>query len=650
MAPPQGQASYKKQAGILAISNDRKSVSWTPAQPPDAAPSLVISAANVVNLQQTPESSPKVMLKIFVQDPGQSEPTAHVFTFTSKADPRSEANAIKDALANVIQAQKAAQNAADAAAASNGGQSAAMTIANVISSAGRGSSLWEDDDRLKSDVRLQQSLMQEDAALQRTFMEALSLKPESISTTQFTAQFWSSRVHLLRAHAIAQNQGRGKYNVFSELRREDGGTKLSLTQDHVRAIFEQYPVMRWIYDEVVPRKCSNEVEFWSRFFQSQLYMRLRGLKFDPTKESRDKYLDTEEFLNHPELTGLRTTAAEMHIPKFIDLEGNEENHSQRKGNRPDSELRATALDKAPIIRRLNALSEKLMATVRPNDFDASAPIGMTEATYEQLRLRDLGGDPEQERIILNIRDQSRFFSDKGKGHDEAVNGVDNTNPFKTIDVSQSIRDICDDLTIHFARPGAGVIPIDPYEDEDEDEDQDDNMGMDGTNNDRGPTRAETGSSLATKHILSLVQAHRDQTSEIPTASGLSTGIYDRLTLTQATTIEFLRQFWHAFLSGDAGRANEISSLVESLNRALDRINVIADDAEKERLEHIRTQERSLEERFRKTGRRHRLDPKAIRGGGAIVKQLLGPIIRSLANAVQRYRQAFEEQMKGLGDD
>lgn len=641
MAPPQGQASYKKQPGTLAISNDRKSVSWMPIQPPDAAPSLVISAANIVNLQQTPESSPKVMLKIFVQDPGQSEPTAHVFTFTSKADPRGEANAIKDALANVIQAQKAAQNAA-AAAESNGGQSAAMTIANVISSAGRGSSLWEDDDRLKSDVKLQQSLMQEDAALQRTFMEALSLKPESISTTQFTAQFWSSRVHLLRAHAIAQNQGRGKYNVFSELRREDGGTKLSLTQDHVRAIFEQYPVMRTIYDEVVPQKCKSEVEFWSRFFQSQLYMRLRGLKFDPTKESRDKYLDTEEYLNHPELTGLRTTAAEMHIPKFIDLEGNEENHSQRKGNRPDSELRATALDKAPIIRRLNALSEKLMATVRPTDVDASAPIGMTETTYEQLRLRDLGGDPEQERIILNIRDQSRFFSDKGKGPDEGVNGVD-TNPFKTIDASQAIRDICGDLKKHFARPGAGVIPIDPYEDEDEDE----NMGMD--DNDGGPTRPETGSSLATKHILSLVQAHRDQTSEIPTASGLSTGIYDRLTLTQATTIEFLRQFWHAFLSGEAGRANEIASLVESLNRALDRINVIADDAEKERLEHIRTQERSLEERFRKTGRRHRLDPKAIKGGGAVVKQLLGPIIRSLANAVQRYRQAFEEQTKGVGD-
>src|SRR5882757_4599245 len=120
MAPPQGQASYRKQAGTLAISKDRKSVSWTPAQPPDAAPSLVLSAANITNLQQTPETNPKVMLKIFAQDPGQSEPVGYVFTFISASDSRSEANAIKEALANVIQAQKAAQTAATA---SSDGQS-----------------------------------------------------------------------------------------------------------------------------------------------------------------------------------------------------------------------------------------------------------------------------------------------------------------------------------------------------------------------------------------------------------------------------------------------------------------------------------------------------------------------------------------------
>lgn len=633
MAPPRGDASYKKQPGVLAISKDRKSVSWSPAQPPDAAPTLVLSAANITNLQQTPESSAKVMLKIFVQDPGQAEAIAHTFTFTSKTDPRNEANGIKDALTNVIQAQKAIQNAATP---NSGGQSAAMAMASAISGGGKVGNLWEDDERLKSDVRLQQSLMQENSDLQKTFMESLSLKPESISNTQFTAQFWSSRVHLLRAHAIAQSQGKGKYNVFSELRREDGGTKMSLTQDHVRAIFEQYPVMRIVYDEVVPSKCKSEVEFWSRFFQSQLFMKLRGLKFDPARESRDRYLDTEEFLNHPDLTGLRATSSELHIAKFIDLEGNEENHSRRQGNRPDSELRASALDKAPIIRKLNALSEKLMATVRPSDVDAAAPIGMGEAEYESLRLRDLEGDPEQERIILNIQDQSRFFAENNTSQDKK-NGAE-SNPFHNINPSKAIRDVFKDFSTHFAQPGVGVIPIAAYEAEDEEMD----------NGDETKEKSESGSAVAMQHIFSLIQAHRDQTSEIAESSGLSATIYERLTLTQATTIEFLRQFWNAFLSGDAARATEVASLVESLNRALDRINVIANDAERERQDHIRAQERAVEERFRKTGRRPKIDHGAIKGGGKVVKQLLGPVIKSLANAVQRYKQAFEEQTKNTG--
>jgi len=633
MAPPRGAASYKKQNGVIAISKDRKSISWTPSEAKIAAPTLVISAANITNLQQTPESSAKVMLKIFSQDPGQSEPVSHVFTFTSSTDARGEANAIKDALANVIQAQKAAQNAA---AAPGPGPSAAMTIANAISGSGRLGHFWEDDERLKSDVKLQQSLMEEDPNLQRTFLEARNMKPDSISNTQFTAQFWASRVHLLRAHAIAQNQGRGKYNVFSELRREDGGTKLNLTQDHVRAIFEQYPVMRIIYDEVVPKKCKSEVDFWSRFFQSQLFMKLRGLKFDPRKEAQDKILDVDEYLNHPELTGLRQTSSELHIPKFIDLEGNEENNSQRQGNRPDTELRATVLDKAPIIRTLNALSEKLMASVRPSDVDAAAPIGMDEATYESLRLRDLAGDPQQNRIILNIRDQSRFFSESGATQDA------DSNPFRALDPSKAITDVCRDITTHFPQPGAGVIPIDEYEGE---EDLDGENTYQNSNNNR-----ESSSPPALEHVLSLIQGHRDQTAEIPTASGLPSGIYDRLTLTHATTIEFLRQFWNAFLSGDPSRANEVSSLVESLNRAVDRINVIAQDAERERNVIVKSAERSVEERFRRTGRRHRVDYAGIGGGEKVVRQLLGPIIKSLADAVQRYQQALDEQTKELGDE
>jgi transcription initiation factor TFIIH subunit 1 len=630
MAPPQGQATYKKQSGTLAISKDRKSVSWTPSQPPDAAPVVVLSAASITNLQQTPETNPKVMLKIFAQNPGQSEAIAHVFTFTATKDPRGEANGIKDALANVIQAQKAAQNAATA---TSGGQSAAMTMANAISGGGRIGNLWEDDERLKADSRLQQALLQANPELARTYKEALSLKPESLSKEQFVQQFWSSRVHLLRAQAISKVQERGTFNVLAGINK--GESKLSLRQDQIRAIFEQYPVMRIIYDDLVPRRVPNEADFWSKFFQSQLHMKLRGLKYDPTKTSRDEHIDVERYLNHPLVTGLRPGANEMHIPKFIDLEGNEENHFGY-GNRPEFDLRPSNLDKAPVIRKLNAISEKLMAAVRPSDVDASAPIGMVESEYEQLKLRDLEGTPEQQRVILHIRDQNRFFSDNQSGQQD----TDNANRFLNLDPAKAIRDVSSDISVHFAQPGVGVLPIAEFEEEDPEEmDEEDSS-----------SKPETGSSTATNHILSLLQAHKNQTAPVPDSSNLSPQIYDRLTLTHATTIEFLRQFWNTFLSGDPLRVNELASLVESLNRAHDRINRITEDAERERQDEMKKIKAELQARYEKTGRRRAMKLDDVRsGGGGVVKELLGPITKSLLVAVQKYKIAFEEQAKSAGD-
>src|SRR2546423_12036494 len=211
--PPQGLTIYKKQEGILALSKDRKAVSWTPAAPPNAPPALAIMADTITNLQQLPETNPKVMLKIFAQAKGQTEPVPYTFNFISSKNARSEANAIKDALTTSTQNAKAESNLM---AAQGGGSSAAMTIANAISGPKSGN-VWEDDNRLKSDFSLQESLMREDPSLRKTFLEAQKTKPESISNTQFTSQFWSSRVHLLRAHAITKSQRRGSHNVLSSL-------------------------------------------------------------------------------------------------------------------------------------------------------------------------------------------------------------------------------------------------------------------------------------------------------------------------------------------------------------------------------------------------------------------------------------------------
>ena len=585
----------------------------------------MITVSTITNLQQTPESSPKVMLKIFTQPKGETEAVGHVFAFTSASNARAEANSIKEALTTAIQAYKAAQNND---AASSGGSSAAMAIANAISG-GRSGNVWDDDDKLKADLDLQQSLMRDDPVLQRTFEESRKLKPESLSNTQFTAQFWASRVHLLRAHAISRSQARGSYNVFSTLKpTSDGGDKkLSLSKEHVHLIFAQYPLVLRVYDDVVP-KPYDETAFWSRFFQSKLFKKLRGLKIDQsdaTDAVLDQYLDAEEF------TGGRRMEREMQVSKIIDMEGNEENHSQRKGNAPYRELRPQSLEKVPIIRTLNSLSEKLMAQVAPSDIDPSQPIGMDETTYENLRLRDLAGDPEQNRIILNVRDQSRFFTDSGDAGDISKE----TTALPWIDPQTAITSVCDDLTRAFPRPGVGVIRVDGFEQEEEDDEHSDDE----------KEKEASPSARATSHIMELIRQHSAQTQEIPAQSGLSTSVYERVTLTHATTTEFLHQFWAAFLSGDASRANEIASLVESLNRAMDRIKAVADDAEGDRNELIKKAKRDAITIQERTGLRRRIDYQAIKGGAEVVHQLLGPSTSAVATALARYKKALQEQTR-----
>ncbi|KAL8865016.1 MAG: hypothetical protein Q9174_007120, partial [Haloplaca sp. 1 TL-2023] len=216
MAPPRGSAAYKKQDGTLAISKDGQSVSWTPVTPPGAKAALTLAVSAITNLQQTPASTPKVMLKIFAQPSGASAPETHVFNFTSPTVARAEADAIKDALSRGIQQAKAGGETP--AAPGGSASSAAMAIASAVSSgqqAGASQDGVYDDTKLQSDIELQQSLLKANPQLKKTFMESLRTKPSTITDTHFTSQFWSSRTHLLRAHAIEKSQTRGSYNVLA---------------------------------------------------------------------------------------------------------------------------------------------------------------------------------------------------------------------------------------------------------------------------------------------------------------------------------------------------------------------------------------------------------------------------------------------------
>ncbi|OOF98087.1 hypothetical protein ASPCADRAFT_205349 [Aspergillus carbonarius ITEM 5010] len=624
MAPPSGSAAYKKKDGTLTIAQDSQSISWIPAAG-GAAGTITLPVAQITNLQQTPASNPKVMLKIFVLPPNApaNAPEQYVFSFTAGANARPEADAIRDALSAAIQAAKTAQNPPV-----KEGLSPAMAIANAVSSVGKVKNPWDDDKRLQGDVELQQSLLKSNPVLQRMFMESLHTKPDTLSAGQFMTLFWSTRLHLLRAHAIERSQTRGSYNVLSTLkpRVEDSVTKLNISKEQIQLIFNQHPLVKRVYDENVPKL--SEQQFWSRFFQSRLFKKLRGERIsetDPTDMVLDKYLKADESGN---------LLRDAHVPNFLDLAGNEVNNSQRQGNRPDVDMRPSSVEKVPIIRTLNSLSEKIMANVAPADGEAHTSAG-DDGTYNELQLRDLRGDEEQNRILLNVKDQSRFFSSQNKSAEDEQNKL-----FAQQDPNKILGNLRGELGRNLPEGGAAPLGklVEPQEDEDEDEQKFINVVGSRPNLKRASTQ-----------ILEAIRDRRTQIEGSSTAGtyGLSPALYDRLTLTHATTTEFLHQFWQAFLSGNADRAAEVASLVESLNRAMERIKSVAQDAEAERHAEISRLKQHAREMLEKTGRKLKLNLASVGGGEQTVNRLLGPTIRALEMALAKYNQALADETKDV---
>lgn len=633
MSTIQGAAAYKKKDGTLHIARDQKSIQWLPVGERDPKKGLAIAVADITNLQQTPEKAAKVMLKIFERASGASEPVTHTFNFNSPSDPRGEANAIKGVLTNLISAVKA--NDANLPTTNGAAPaSAAMAIASAVTSKqSSGNARWYDDAALKIDIELQQSLMKKDPGLQRTYMEARRTKPSTISDSLFNSQFWSTRINLLRAHAVETHQKKGAYNVLSAVqpREVDGELKMNISAEQVQLIFNQHPLVKRVYDENVPKL--NETEFWSRFFLSRLFKKLKGtriLETDGTDPTFDRYLAASND------TGLNQRLLGLQVPNIIDLEGNEENQGgSRGGNRADYTMRPSSVIKVPIVRTLNSLSEKIMAHVAPSDVDPADPIGMNEETFNALALRDLQGDAQENRIMLNIKEQSQFFAnEKSELSAEAA-----------LYAKQDPAEILSQLRVDVSPANMGNTrghgidlssAIGVLEDSDSEEEEE--------------KKPHVGSTLsmmdAQKQILEGLKARRleiDGSNAQYSLAGLSQKLFDRLTLTQSTTTEFLHLFWAIFLSGDAERADELAKMVETLDRSMDRINAVAADAEKERANVIARNKQEIRGVFERTGKKIKWDVQSVGGGENVVREMMAPTIRAISKANTEYKKALASE-------
>ncbi|KAF2642695.1 RNA polymerase II transcription factor [Massarina eburnea CBS 473.64] len=627
-------AQYKKADGKLVVSQDGRSVSWTANS---GNPKLEIAVAEIGNLQQTPATSAKASIKIVVNKaPGQTE--AHAFTFTSAAA-RDDQQTITGLLRKWIEAHKAQSTPVPTPAAAtptpDGGVGAPKPP--------EGEDTY-DDAKLMADTELQRSLLNTNVALKQRFEESLGNKPESISIIQFMNQFWATRLHMLRSHVVERSQGAGAYNVLSVVKPQlvNGVRQLAVSKEQIQLLFAQHPLIKKVYNENVPRM-SNQ-DFWSRFFSSRLLKKLKGEKItdmDPLDPRLDTYLTLSDD------TDIAPQLVMASIPHFLDVEGNEQNHSQRQGNRPDMTMRPNAHDKVPILRVLNSMSEKMMAEVPPSDgADRHGPAGVDEETYKQLQLRDLQLADKDNRVILNIKDQTQFYS-AGQGlqtSSSAATYAKRTPADVLLQMQKEVQDIPAGQGQNGGvnlRSAIGVVD-DSSSDEDAPTKKKRRVG---SRSSRTAATVQMTKAIHKRHLYGdelLPQA--SDSSDQAVKLGISAQLFDNLAMTHNTTVEFLHYFWAVYYSGDADRANEVAKLMETLDKSLDRIKAVADVAETERAALIKKQEHENEAFFKRSGRRRKFDPNNIKGGTKAINAIVEPLRRAIDAARKQYQTALNEQL------
>lgn len=629
---PSGRTLFKKKNGILSLTSDYETVTWTPTSA--ASPSISLPVNRISNLQQTPDNSSKVMLKIFEKAIEGQEATTYLFHFCSP-DARAEAKALKDVLSRLLadarsndsslpkpcEGTSLATEPPDTGGA--GGTLASITLTGAASSHPF-SSKWFDDNQLKNDIELQQSLMKKDKSLHQTYMEAMTTKPESISGAAFNSQFWSTRVNLLRAHAIDSNQKKGAYNVLSTIkpRTVDGELKLNISVEQVQLVLAQHPLVKRIYNENVPKL--SETKFWSRFFLSQLAKSLRGERITENDQP-DALFDHYNVSDNTEKSHSKIMA--QAVPHMINLEANEENQGGFKGgNAKDVEMRPRA--NIPIVKTLNSLSEKIMANVSPFDNMNNDRQGPNDHYGGELSLRDLKGNAEAHRVMLQIKEQNKFFSSKEVAPTANALVFSKQNPADVLATLKSFQRIMTDQ-------GGGTAIQASINFNEESDSEEESLAKTCV----GSRAAIRAAELEVMKDI-LQQRAQELGPDVSSPMGLPSLIAEKCSLTHATTVEFLHQFWNAFLSGDLERASELQYLAESLKLSETRIAAVADGAEVERQTLIRKRKQEIREHFERTGKKIRWKSDMIGGGRDAVKSVMHPVLHALTKAQGDYAMAL----------
>lgn len=578
---------------------------------------MKIALSAISALQASGANSAKFKLRFSYTPPktegaeAETEPVQYLFSFADrdvmgrvrdilqlslqKTSALAQAAKEKEAEAEQQKVAAAAAAAAAATASSNGKRAGGANGFHIrpVSAA----SVHLESKKLLANLDLQKKLLMEDKALKSKFEETV------IKNGLPYEEFWATRVHILRAYALTSSQKRGPYNVLSTVKpvsNSENKASVSLTRETISDIFDQYPLVRRAYNDCVPK--ISEGDFWSRFFLSRLFRRLKGEKqkpTDPTDVLLDKYID---FIDNGTLSGMRKRKAQeddeseqevdVNVPFFLDVAGNEENDPQKLGNRQDMTMRpgVEGPNAVSLIRAMNNLSQKMVYGVDDHGMEYGMHDRDESRLVNELKLNGLEEEAKTAYMELNLKSiQSSSSSTAAKNNSDTTAEA---TPTQAAPLTEEQLHPVKYMKSNLADPMLNL---------------------------QEPGLLQDDIRRAQKQVTKTIRLRSREASNNLTREqkAIELDVQEYAQLCHITSIEFLRHFWIHFRSGDPAQAAAVAKLLQSVRKSILRIEVVVRDA-----------------------------PDDIR---ASVQAALQPLLASLHKAVAAHTRAVADRYPHLND-
>ncbi|SCW00157.1 LAFE_0B10704g1_1 [Lachancea fermentati] len=563
-----GAATFKKTSGILTIDEDvsPSELLWRSTDG-DKTHKIVLNTID--KLQATPVTSDKMMLKLIgkiadtkkLKDNDGEEvapkPPSFVFSFNN----RDVMDNIKDALQMIIARYKDEEIFEEKKRKESSMGPQPSEMAPLINTSALDDSLSRE--KLLINLKLQQSLLKENKSLMKTFQETV------INSGLPPKEFWSTRVPLLRAFALTTSQRTGPYNVLSTIKpvaSSDNKVNVSVSREKISTIFQTYPIVKKAYDDNVPKNF-KEQEFWARFFSSKLFRKLRGeriMQNDRGDMIIDRYLTLDqefdrkddEMLQHP-------------VKKLIDLDGNQQDDPERRGNRadftmiPGMDANGNTDGVVDILKGMNRLSEKMIKSLE------------NEYSRATLSAEDLDKEEREELLYSDLEDNefARYTEIRLKQRmvsEQPLNNIQESKSMPAVNANEIENQI--DLTMNGLSHSIDLKKV-----------SGDNIKINSAVNQRVVKAVKINAKQARQNTLSVPMgslsgnSNADGIDEVD--SFLPSDLLESCRVLHGTCCEFLKHFYLHFQSGETKQANTVKKLYKYLTQCLDKISALLKEVE-----------------------------------------------------------------------